>query len=277
MGVSYFKEDEIERVKPKIGEGQMSKVYKGLFKNIPVAIKKMKNLKEENVDDQNCLSEILNEIRCSQHVQNENIPKFYGLWKRNGHYCLVYEYISGKTLKETYSKLEFSDKIKVMYQLSEILVSIHSLHLIHRDIKPSNIMISDDFKVRLIDFGVSKISQKTQTLTGTTSGTTRYIAPECFQMGNDQSFHINNKIDIWSTGCLMSEIFSGILPWKNKVGSDLIVMKKLLQKEEFPIPESMIEDVAVVEVIRKCLNVSPEKRISAEELAKILKEKMDSL
>jgi serine/threonine protein kinase len=75
----------------------------------------------------------------------------------------------------------------------------------------------------------------------------------------------------------MSEIFSGILPWKNKVGSDLIVMKKLLQKEEFPIPESMIEDVAVVEVIRKCLNVSPEKRISAEELAKILKEKMDSL
>ena len=235
MGVIILNDKDIEKKKPKIGEGTNGKVYGGSFKGEPVAIKKIKLALEESFEDQECLKEILNEIKCAQKVQNQFIPKFYGLWKSKNRYNLVFEFISGKTLKDKYKDLDDKQKLQVLLQLSKILEIIHSEHLIHRDIKPSNIMISDDLNVKLIDFGVSKISQRTETFTGSISGTTRYTAPEYFQIDltGTQTIHINNKIDIWSTGCLISEIFSGILPWKNKVGNEVHLRRKLMLKTEF--------------------------------------------
>jgi serine/threonine protein kinase len=279
MSVKLINDEEIQKYKPKIGEGTMGKVFKGKYKDNLVAIKQINILKEDNIDDQNFLSEILNEIKCAHLVQNEYIPKFYGLWINKGRYCLVFEFISGTTLKQKYKDLNDRQKLEVLLQLSKILEIIHSLHLIHRDIKPSNIMITEEMRVKLIDFGVSKITQKTETFTVGLSGTTRYTAPEYFQIDKNgtQSIQINNKIDIWSTGCLISEIFSGILPWKNRVGNELQLRKKLMEKTEFPIPEKDIKYVEIIEILKKCLNVSPEKRVSAEELTKLLKEKLDNL
>jgi serine/threonine protein kinase len=278
MGVTLIKDEEIEKFRPKIGEGTMGKVFKGKYKDLPVAIKKIKTLKDDCIEDQNSLAEILNEIKCAQFVQNEYIPKFYGLWKRKGRYSLVFEFINGQTLTVKYKEFNDKQKLEVLLQLSKILEIIHSLHLIHRDIKPSNIMITDNFRVKLIDFGVSKISQRTETFTGGLSGTTRYTAPEYFQIdkNGENSIHINSKIDIWSTGCLISEIFSGIVPWKNKVGNEVALRKKLMEKTEFPIPDE-IKHVGIIDVIKRCLMVSPEKRVSAEELTLLIKEKMENM
>jgi len=277
MGVAVLKEEEVERFKPKIGKGSFGKVYKGKYQSEMVAIKKIM-LKDEFYD-KGVLDEILKEIQCVKMVQNECVPKFYGIWKRKRNFHLVFEFINGKPLSERYKDLSVKQKLEVIYQLSNILCTIHKIHMIHRDIKPANIMVDDSGKIKLIDFGVSKIAEKTNTYTNTTMGTTRYMAPDNFQIDKVNPIniiHINHKIDIWSTGCLISEIFSGLLPWTH-IKSDLILRKKLSEKTEFPIPETSISFGGIVDVIQKCLAVNPDNRISAEELMKLVKEKIDNL
>lgn len=277
MEVELIKEEEIVKEKNRIGQGANSKVYKGIYKDVEVAMKKLKNLKDETEEDNQKFGEIVNEIRCSQHAKCDYVPKFFGVYKRKNKFFLIFEFIQGKTLKEIYSSLNYKQKLDIIYNLSKILISIHSFRIIHRDIKPSNVMVSNDNKVRLIDFGVSKITELSKTFTGTSAGTTRYTAPECFNLNNDQSFSITNKIDIWSTGCLISEIFSGVIPWMNKVKNEIQVMSKLVKNEEFPIPVDKIESASIVSLIRKCTVNNPVNRICAEQLMKEVLSLMESV
>lgn len=273
LSITLIKDTEIMKYE-SIGNGSMGKVYKGKYNDNFVAIKKIKKFEEEKFEDQ---SEILNEIKCSLLVQNEYIPKFYGLWMNNGKFNLVFEFISGQTLKDKYKDLTNREKMEVLLQVSRILEIIHSNHLIHRDIKPSNIMIADDLRIKLIDFGVSKISKKTETFTSGLSGTIRYTAPEYFKIdkNNNNYIHINSKIDIWSTGCMISEIFSGILPWKNQVNNEFIIMRKLSEGTEFPIPNEKIEYIAVIDIIKQCLVVNPDQRISAVQLTMLIQKNLN--
>jgi len=103
------------------------------------------------------------------------------------------------------------------------------------------------------------------------------MPPESFQVGKESEIHISTKMDIWSTGCLISEIFSGVVPWVNKVKNEISLKAKLFKKDEFPIPEEKITFVWIIDVIKKCLAINPNDRISAEELKKIIEEKMNSL
>jgi len=238
-------------------------------------------LKEDNFDDEEltnkALYDITNEIKSVAYVKHDRIPVFHGLWKYKGKYNLIFEFCAGKNLKDAYPKLTEKQKLEVVLQLSEILNILHLKHLIHRDIKPANIMIDENFKLKLIDFGVSKISERSRTFTGDPAGTTRFMAPEYFQIDentdSDKPINISSKTDIWSTGCLMSEIFSGIVPWMNKVKNEMALRRKLMEKVEFPIPEE-ITDPEIVLIIKKCLNVNPLERINAEELSTLIKEKL---
>jgi len=168
------------------------------------------------------------------------------------------------------------EKLLVVLQLSEALELIHSKKLIHRDIKPSNIMINDSNEIKLIDFGVSKIATKTQTFTKGAIGTTRYMAPEFMDVDvdtdSDKPVRITPKVDIWSVGCLISELFSNQLPW-SIVKNDFVLQKKLMEKKPFPIPDEITnEDVR--EIITKCVEIEPDKRLSAEQLSVLIKEKL---
>lgn len=280
MGVKLISETEIEKFFPSIGAGSFGKVYKGKYCNELIAIKKIL-LKEDNFDDEElttkALYDITNEIKSVAYVKHDRIPVFHGLWKYKGKYNLIFEFCAGKNLKDAYPKLTEKQKLEVILQLSEILHILHTKHLIHRDIKPANIMIDENFKLKLIDFGVSKISERSRTFTGDPAGTTRFMAPDYFQIDeyteSDKPINISSKTDIWSTGCLMSEIFSGVVPWMNKVKNEMALRRKLMDKVEFPIPEEIV-DCDIVAIIRKCLNVNPGERINAEELMRLVKEKL---
>jgi serine/threonine protein kinase len=138
-------------------------------------------------------------------------------------------------------------------------------------------MIDDNLNIKLIDFGVSRIASRTSTFTKDVSGTTRYMAPEFYDIDEtgdlDKPIRITNKLDIWSTGCLISEIFSGVIPWMNAVKNEVSLRKKLMQKVPFPIPNE-IKDHDVKELIEKCLKIDPVERISSSDLTELIKEKM---
>jgi len=190
---------------------------------------------------------------------------------------LVFEFCEGKMLKDAYPNLTDKQKLSIVLQLSEALETIHAKKLIHRDIKPSNIMINENLEIKLIDFGVSKIATKTCTFTKGAIGTMRYMAPEFLDLDveteSDKPCLISSKVDIWSTGCLISEIFSGKLPWANAAGNDQVILKKLLEKKPFAIP-SEITNEHVKEIILKCVDIDPKTRLSASELTALVIEKM---
>lgn len=280
MNVNIISEDEVTKFRPSIGHGTFGKVYKGSYKTKLVAIKKIL-LKDENFDcdenTQKAIYDITNEIKTVQYVSNSKIPIFYGIWKNKGKFNLIFEYCPGKNLKEAYLYLNENQKFSICLQLSEVLQIIHSSNLIHRDIKPSNIMIDDNLNIKLIDFGVSRIANRTSTFTNDVSGTTRYMAPEFYDIDDtgefDKPIKITSKLDVWSTGCMISEIFSGVIPWMNAVKNEISLRKKLMQKVPFPIPNE-ITNPHIKEIIEKCVKVDPLERISSAELTELIKEKM---
>jgi len=192
---------------------------------------------------------------------------------KKGKYHLVFEFICGKNLKDCYKTLDIKQKLDVIFNISLILERLHNLKFIHRDIKPNNIMIEENtLNVKLIDFGLSKIAEKTETYTENKGGTPRYMAPEFYQVDKTKQrpIKITTKVDIWSLGCLISELFSSIVPWYNIDRNDFGVRKHLLKKKPFPIPQE-IKDECFINLIEKCVDLEPKNRISAKELSDLVK------
>lgn len=282
MEVTIIQKNEVEKFRPEIGQGSFGKVYRGNYLGKQVAIKKIL-LNDNNFDDEEqtkrALYDITNEIKTVKYVVNSKIPKLYGLWKNRGNFNLIFEFCQGKNLKEAYPKLNEMQKLDICLQLSDTLIAIHGSNLMHRDIKPANIMIDDNLNIKLIDFGVSRIANRTSTFTADVSGTTRYMAPEFYDIGVndndiDKPIKIDTKVDIWSTGCLISEIFSGIIPWWNIVRNEMILRRKLMEKANFPIPDE-IQNNDIKEIIQKCVKNCPDERISAKELSFLIKKIMN--
>jgi len=199
-----------------IGEGSFGKVYRGMYGDIMVAIKKLKLHQLANVE------EIMHEIKAVSRLSHPRIPKFFGVWKTDKYLQLIFDFINGITLKEWFQTHNPSNKLKldIIIQLVEVIEVMHSQNIIHRDLKPENILIMDQ-QVYVIDFGVSKISTHTQTGTNKQKGTVAYFGPENCQINTDKDVQniitISPKYDIWSIGCITSYIFSNRYPWSVKV------------------------------------------------------------
>jgi serine/threonine-protein kinase len=281
INCSLIPESEIIKEK-KIGEGAFGKVYKGTYKNQAVAIKKIKLVEKAP----EIYSSLVNEIKVIKKADTPEIPKFYGLMKKNGCYRLIFEYISGKTFKEVYPTMNYDEKLIALYKLSKILDSFHSKLIIHRDIKPSNVMIRDDGSLKLIDFGVSKIATHTSTYTKIQKGTVAYMSPEQFQIDiNKQEdseaakpVMVCTKSDIWSLGVMTSEMFSGVLPYyninNNKRPNDFVIIKRLIENMPFPIPNNLDNDIKLI--VQKATMVNVEERASAKDIKEIIEKLIEN-
>ena len=224
----------------KIGSGGFGKVIGGNYFNLPIAIKKMKNFNYE------AFYKEINMIRLFRHPF---IPRFYFI---NGHPVslnMVQELIKGRNLDDYIKKIKPTDiQIVVhMLDLAIVLNHLHNYNMIHRDLKPSNIMIDDKLDVKLLDFGISKITQNRSFTTTLAIGTILYMAPENFDtdflsgqtMNDTSSSKITGRVDVWAFGCMLSEIFSKSKPWTPLAKDDTSVISHLYCKSKFPIPEKI--------------------------------------
>ena len=272
--------DQIKVFKPAIGEGGFGKVYKGQLGDQIVAIKKIKL--EDDGEKKNVYAEIFNEIKVIQKANHPNIPTFFGVWKNKNHYHLVFEFIEGKSWRYCYDSMDKKTKLEILCDLCSILEDLHAKKLIHRDIKPDNVMIEAGNKPRLIDFGVSKIATKTATFTKVAIGTIPYMAPEMYDFDVDmidvnevdaKPVPVSTYSDIWSFGCMISEVFSGLKPWHRKKDSNLVeiyIIEKLTCQTKFPIAVNIDPDVKVL--IEKVMVYDPFARPTAGELKQMILE-----
>jgi serine/threonine protein kinase len=275
INVKLIDKNEITKVKPEIGQGGFGKVYKGKYQDNDVAIKKLTNFKKANEKEViEGLTDIINEIRVMDVCKDDRFPKFYGVVNRKSIY-LIFELIKGDTLTKLYKTLPKYDKIYVVQQLCEILESLHASKVIHRDIKPDNIMIEEGNRVRLIDFGLARIMNNTVTATCNIKISLPYMAPEVVipkdtKKDSVKPLQISAKIDVWSCGCILSEIFSEIPPWFNTCKNNVQITKALLCQKEFPVPDNVDEQVKLV--IKKACANDPGDRPSSKELKELLGE-----
>lgn len=276
--VYFIKDDEIKENKESIlGQGTFGCVRRGVFKDATsVAIKELAfNPKDYTPDE--VVKDIINEIKAFTIVEklHPSIVKFMGVWKQSNRICFVFELIDGTDLNKCYESMDEKRKLEVIIDICDVVATLHNKKLIHRDIKPSNIMIDNKTgQVRIIDFGTVKIAKNEQTFTVNQKGTDNYMSPELIKIvekdGDDENdechFSVSPKVDVWAIGCVISELFSGIIPWRNLVGNkSAAVRKMLLTKPTFPIP-SEIKNEKIINLIKIATDVNIDNRCSCLEL-----------
>ena len=166
-------------VTDKLGEGGMGVVYKGVDPGIgrPVAIKMMTGGFADNPD---LLKRFQREAQSAGTLQHPNIVIIYELGTHEGNPYMAMEYISGESLETIVSsrkRMSLVDKFAIMIQVLSGLNYAHEHGIVHRDIKPGNIMVLKDGAVKIVDFGIARISDNSMTKTGQIVGTINYMSP----------------------------------------------------------------------------------------------------
>ena len=252
-----------------IGEGAQSKVYEGYYLRHHCAIKVLKK-----VDYKSFMSELV----IMAHLSHPTIPQFYGVVFENKNISIVTEFITGETLNNKLSELNFTTKLNILKDIAKVLEYMHVNNIIHRDLKPENIILDKKNKPYLIDYGISKICANKKNVLTQTKGTLNYLAPESLEVKNFTENEevisiVSPKVDVWAFGCLMSYIFSGETPWekilnekKGKYYSNISYFKNIINQMDFPIPNSILHLKKICELIKLCTIVDENRRISMTEV-----------
>ena len=269
-----------------LGKGTYGKVFRATYNGLEVALKELEI--EKVFKD---ILKFLQEINMSIMCYHPFVPKFHGVYF-NDYVCLVFDLVKGKSLKEV-AEVRYKDQYKLKYnaliKLVKIINDLHTkLKIIHRDLKPDNIIVSDDDEVFLIDFGTSKVVSGFATNTYDAKGTTIYMAPENYKLrepeegekdlDDERPITLTVAFDVWSLGCIISEICSGIQPWKNHQRKNLnetIIMKFLSESKDFPIPVDLPDNLK--ELLAKCFMQETSERIKTADLLQKLTEIRDCL
>lgn len=233
----------------RIGEGGMALVYKARCQLLDrfVAIK---ILKDEYVNDEEFVRKFRRESQAAASLSHPNIVNIYDVGVENDgdnkiHY-IVMEYIKGKTLKDVIiqnGKLSLDDTINYSNQIGDALQDAHKNNIVHRDIKPQNIMITDNNRVKVTDFGIARAATtSTVTTTSDVLGSVHYFSPEQARGG-----YTDEKSDIYSLGIVMYEMITGTLPYKGE--SPITVALKHVQEQIIPpreLDSSIPKDLEII-------------------------------
>lgn len=256
-----------------IGEGGMANVYLAydtiLDRNVAVKI-----LRGVLATDEKFVRRFQREAISASSLSHPNIVEMYDVGEDDGNYFIVMEYIDGKTLKSLIKKrgaLTLPEVIDIMLQLTSAISCAHDSYIIHRDIKPQNVMILDDGRVKITDFGIAIASNATElTQTNSVVGSVHYLPPE---QANGQGATI--KSDIYSLGILMFELITGHVPFK---GDNAVEIALKQMKEPLPNVCKLVDDVpqSMENIILKACAKNPKNRYdSVREMHKDLKECLD--
>ena len=219
------------KITDKLGEGGMGVVYKAEDTRLKrtVAIKFLPHNITANKEERQRF-EI--EAQAAAALNHTNIATIYAFEESGNEAFIAMEYIEGKELKEkiSHGKLSLNQSLDIIEQIANGLNAAHQKGIVHRDIKSTNVMITENGKVKIMDFGLAKVGGTSHlTKFGTTLGTTAYMSPE-----QARGEHVDNKTDIWSFGVIIYEMLSGKFPFKGEF--DQAVIYSILNEE----PEQII-------------------------------------
>ena len=248
--------DRYEIIKT-IGEGGMANVYLAhdTILDRKVAIKVLRG---DLSNDEKFIRRFKREALSVSNLSHPNIVEVYDVGEEDGNYYIVMEYIEGKTLKQLLQKrgaLTLTEVIDIMSQLTDGLAHAHEAYIIHRDIKPQNIMIEDNGRIKITDFGIAMALNSTQlTQTNSVMGSVHYLPPE---QANGKGATV--KSDIYSLGILMYELLTGSVPFKGDTAVE-IALKHMKEKVPSVRKQNPTIPQSVENIILKATAKNPKNR-----------------
>ena len=244
----------------KIGTGKFSIVYLGIHEETgqKVAIKEIKK-SELNTDIL-----LTKEINIQKKLFHPYITQLFCVIEKAENIFLISEYCSkGDIITNLLDKGNFEEEYscKVFQQILSSLEYLHKNNICHRDIKPENILLTEKLDAKLTDFGLSRYFKKNELL-NTSCGSPIYAAPEMLE-GKEYD---GTKIDIWGLGINLYTMVCGELPFYVEDENDINTLINNITKGYYSIPDYLSTECK--DLIKKILEINPEKRITLEEIKK---------
>jgi serine/threonine protein kinase len=273
----------------KLGEGGMGVVYKARDTHLDRSVA-IKVLPAGKVSDPQRKARFVQEAKAASALNHPNIITIHDIASQEGCDFIVMEYVAGKTLDEIIPRkgMKLGDALKIAVQAADALARAHSAGIVHRDLKPSNTMVDEHGLVKILDFGLAKLTEqiasgeaastatvdiggKPITEEGAIVGTVSYMSPE-----QAEGKKVDARSDIFSFGSLLYEMVTGQQAFRGD--SKISTLAAIINKEPAALPAETPHDLE--KVISRCLRKDPARRFQNMADLKValeeLKEESDS-
>ncbi len=230
----------------KIGQGGMGAVYQG-EDMVLERIVAVKTLLHKHPDKSQAHDRFRREALLLSKLDHPNICRIYSLIQTGQTDFLVLEYIQGETLDQnSFKTLSKTKQLDVITQILQGLQAAHRQNIIHRDIKPGNIMTTQEGEIKVLDFGISRLSDdaginneaqtgsqyKNQTVVGSVMGTLNFMSPE--QAAGEE---LTTASDMYSFGLLLQTLLSNVAPYPNNTTAEQL--HELSNRGETQVPKDL--------------------------------------
>lgn len=251
-----------------LGEGGMGMVYR--VRDLETGeVVALKVLRPELADDAKMLERFKDELRLARRITHKNICRIYDFNRTASTAYITMEYVDGETLRahlKRVGKMSLERVLDLANQICAGLAEAHAQRVIHRDLKPENVVIARDGTVKLMDFGIARLTGGSTTTSQTLIGTPTYMAPE-----QAEGKPVDQRTDLYALGLLLYECLTGRMAF---VGDTpvAIALKQLKEKPVAPRKLAPAIPHHVETAILRCLEKDPARRFpSARALAAALR------
>src|SRR5258705_5627924 len=208
------------KIHAQIGAGGMGEVYLATDTLLDRKVA-LKILPAEVASDRQRVRRFLQEAKAASALNHPHIVTIHEVGEADSTYFIATEFIDGRTLREAIKRnqLKFEQVIEIAIQVASALTAAHEVNIVHRDIKPENIMLRDDGYLKILDFGLAKLTQQNSpnpeastlvnTADGVVLGTLIYMSPE-----QARGLEVDARTDIWSLVVVLYEMVTGKPPFE---------------------------------------------------------------
>ncbi|HEV3033539.1 MAG TPA: Stk1 family PASTA domain-containing Ser/Thr kinase [Solirubrobacteraceae bacterium] len=201
------------RVISRLGSGGMADVYLAqdqlLGRQVAVKV-----LHHHFAEDQEFVERFRREASSAAALSHPNIVAIFDRGEWNGTYYIAMEYVAGRTLKAIVREqgaLDPASAIEIVVQILRAARFAHRRGVIHRDLKPHNVILDEEGRARVTDFGIARAGASDMTLTGSIMGTAQYLSPE-----QAQGLAVSAASDLYSVGVILYELLTGVVPFEGE-------------------------------------------------------------
>ena len=226
------------RVEARIARGGMATVYRALDTRLDrvVALKVMHQLFAEN--DQ-FVARFIREAKSAARLSHPNVVAVYDQGDDGGYVFLAMEYVQGRTLRDLLRERTRLTPEEALWVLEPVLAALSAAHaagLVHRDVKPENVLLADDGRVKVADFGLARAAANLEATSATSLiGTVAYLSPEQVIRGI-----ADERSDVYSAGIVLFEMLTGRPPYDGETAVSVALKHA---HEDVPPPSSLVSGI----------------------------------